>query len=209
MDASRTTLAAKTLRIVIPFLALGISSLCRAGDITYYVDQTVCAGGVMGYIVTNGEIGVLYSADILDWNLVLNDGTSTVNIFGPPTAQSFAEVDGTDLSATASQLLFNFSGDQAPDVPESFFDIGWNAGPGFEGLCFAATPNCQSDNGVGEGVGESVMIYPADPQFTSLSGMDVIATAVPEPTNLALLFGGIALLIGFRKLKPGTGLFSK
>jgi hypothetical protein len=59
-----------------------VSSSCWANSI-YNVGQTVGSGTVTGSITTDGTIGVLSSNNILDWNLVVNDGTNTVNLFGP------------------------------------------------------------------------------------------------------------------------------
>ncbi len=75
------------------------------------MNQTVGAGGVTGSIETDGTIGVLGSSNILTWNLLLNDGTSTFDFLGPLSgANSAIEIEGADLSATATQLLFSFSG---------------------------------------------------------------------------------------------------
>ena len=67
----------KTLRIIpvlLLFAAIGAPTVARA-DITYAVDETVGAGSATGFITTDGTIGILDTADILNWNLTLNDGT--------------------------------------------------------------------------------------------------------------------------------------
>jgi hypothetical protein len=86
--------------------------LCSAATITYDVNRTIGAGSVTGFVETDGTIGVLSASNILDWNLVLNEGTNpTFDILGPLSgSNSVVGVVGADLSATATQLLFNFSG---------------------------------------------------------------------------------------------------
>jgi len=97
-------------------------ALCFGSNITYDVDQTAGAGTVTGFIVTDGATGVLGTSDILDWNLLLNDGFTTFDLFGPLSgSNSQVGVSGSDLSATATALSFNFSGDgyaifQAPTL---------------------------------------------------------------------------------------------
>jgi hypothetical protein len=186
--------------VTVFFLLFGVASACRAGNITYSVNEKIGAGGVMGNIVTDGTIGILATANIVGWDLMLNDGTTTFDVSGPRTPTNFADVDLADLSATASQLLFNFG---AGNV--GFLDIGQFNGPGFDAVCFSAEVNCQTWGGVGEGIGESVMLVPDNPTSTARSGIGTIGIATPEPNGGALVAAGIALL-GFRKLKADAAL---
>src|SRR5258708_20138632 len=126
-------------------LLFGAASACRAANITYSVNEIIGAGGVTGNIVTDGTIGILATANIVGWDLMLNDGTIAFHVSGPRTPANFADVDLADLSATLSQLLFNFgAGDQG------LLDIGQFNAPGFDAVCFSAKVNCQTSNGVGE-----------------------------------------------------------
>jgi hypothetical protein len=43
----------------------------------------VGAGGVTGFIETDGTAGTLSDGNILDWNLLLNNGTTTFSLLGP------------------------------------------------------------------------------------------------------------------------------
>jgi hypothetical protein len=176
-------------------LTLGVASLCGATAITYNVNQTIGAGGVTGFIETDGTIGVLDTggsagiANILAWNLLLNDGTTTFDLLGPPNSVG---TNGVDLSATATQLLFNFSGGSF-----LFFETD-NTGV----VCFGAQTCGFGPPGTGARL--EIGGFDVGPiQFTSLSGTQVIGTtstsSIPEPSTLALLGAGIALL-GFRKL---------
>src|ERR1019366_3589762 len=78
--------------------------LCSAATITYDVNRTIGAGSVIGFVETDGTIGVLSASNILDWNLVLNEGTNpTFDILGPLSgSNSVVGVVGADLSATAT-----------------------------------------------------------------------------------------------------------
>ena len=49
----------------------------RASTITYNVDLTDGAASVTGFIETDGTIGTLAQVNVLDWNLDLDDGSST------------------------------------------------------------------------------------------------------------------------------------
>jgi hypothetical protein len=163
-------------------LALPLS----ASPITYDVNLTIGAGGLTGFIETDGTIGVLSASNIMAWNLLANDGTTTLDLVGPPVANSDPISGGDDLSATATQLLFNFSG---TDSGRFFFQSSVVV-PGL--VCFQTFGNCE-----GGVVGEVIFLSLFDgPQFTSLSGTQVIAAtavvpSVPEPGSVLLLGGGL------------------
>ncbi len=92
-------------------LVLLSAVLAVAGPITYTLNNAVGAGNISGSIQTDGTIGVLGDANLLDWNLLLDDGVGTFNLLGPLSGNnSGVDISGSDLSATATQLLFNFSG---------------------------------------------------------------------------------------------------
>ena len=73
-------------------------------NIVYNVDRTVGMGSVTGTITTDGNTGTLGLGDFLAWNLTLNgapvNNTDSV-IWGDPFG---------DVTATATDLYFNFSG---------------------------------------------------------------------------------------------------
>jgi hypothetical protein len=191
MRISRTTQS-----FILLSLVLGAASLCSAAPITYDVDQTVHAGRVTGFIETDGTSGVIGTSNILDFNLLLNDGTTTVDDL---RSNSVFEVVGSDLTATATQLLFNFG---ASDPSFVIFELGGFVGANFWCATTGSFTNaCDSADAVGEEV-----LQVRGPLLTSpLSGTQVIASvgpaaSTPEPSTLALLAAGIALL-GFRKSK--------
>jgi|ERR1017187_5664391 hypothetical protein len=175
--------------------------LCSAATITYDVNQTVGAGGVTGFVETDGTIGVLSASNILDWNLVVNEGNTnpTFDILGPLSgSNSVVGVVGTDLSATATQLLFNFSGTDSGYAlfqhPSLFAGSDfWCLSSADQG-CSIVPPGGEVVKACCVNVGES------------LSGTDVIASAsgVPEPSTLSFLGLGMAVLgfWRFRVSKP-------
>lgn len=86
-------------------LLLSLSTASYSGP-TYNVNSIIGVGSVTGTIETDGTIGVLATANILNWNLVLNDGSSTFTITGNNSA---VLVQGSALTTTTTQILFDFS----------------------------------------------------------------------------------------------------
>jgi hypothetical protein len=156
---------------------------CNAGDITYDVDQTVGIGSVTGFIETDGTIGVLGVSNILNWNLLLNDGSTTFDLLGPLSgSNSQFGVSGSELSASTTEMFFDFSGAgwamfQAPTLFT-----------GFDLWCTQGTIQCTGSTGTGE-----VLATSGGNQFTGLSGTQVIASSVPEPSVFSLLGLGMAV----------------
>jgi hypothetical protein len=170
---------------------LSAAGLCSAADITYNVNRTVGAGSVTGDIITDGTLGVLGQANIVNETLLINDGTSTFTIQGSNSQDALL---GADLSATATQLSFNFSGSDTGVLLFQSPTIGSNQ----DFVCFQTGPDCG-----GTGAGDLLLVANGSAgQFAAEAGTQVIGTAgtssVPEPATLALLGAGIGLL-GFRK----------
>lgn len=204
-----STFVANARRLAVLLLVLAAASLCNAANITYSVNLTIGAGGATGDIVTDGTIGSLTGSDILDWNLLVNDGSglsdATFDLLGPLSGgnagANFSELlfVAPPLSANATQLLFDF--DYGSNV-DNFVDFvgAVNNFPQYS-LCFFASPDtCYPGNfGGGEDISFNTFTGAGDiAPVAYLSGTQVIGTAAgsstPEPSTLALLGAGIALL---------------
>ena len=89
---------------------LGLSISAANASIVYSVDRTIGNGSVSGFIKTDGALGELATANIIDWELTL---TAPGLKGGSPDTIDFASrslqrIVGTATTATATQLLFNF-----------------------------------------------------------------------------------------------------
>jgi hypothetical protein len=178
-------------------LALGcLGSVAAFANVTYLVDLTVTGGGktgtVVGSITTDGALGTLATSDIVAWNLTLNGYGAAYTISNTdPTA--FIQVVGSDVTATATDLSFDFGG----STGNLLFQDGMLLGTHYfcaetgGGACF-----------LGESVvpiyyGDTSSVY-SDPVPT---GSVIIGTAVPEPSTWALMLAGFAglALVGYRR----------
>jgi hypothetical protein len=179
------------------FILLAATSiLCDAGQ-TFLIDQPAGVGSVSGTILTDGATGTLSTADILDWNLVLNNGSSAFSLLGPLSGNnSESQVFGFDLTETTSALFFNFS---AIDDGGVLFQAP-SIGSGMEFVCITADINCDLSP-----VGISLCLtnclpQPDNNQSTVLSGNQKIATLIPEPSNFGLVALALVILIGVNRL---------
>jgi hypothetical protein len=184
------------------FVAIGAPKILRADSITYSIDQTLGAGSVTGTITTNGTIGILDLADLTGWNLVLYDGTNTVDM---TQATSTALINGNDLTASLTVLDFNYSGGGfAPNYND--FTFNGNGSPNGQ-LCYTSGSNCWGPTGVGVwDVGGD--FYTSD--YVVETGNQVIAIAsAPEPGTGSLMLIGIGFLWMMRKrIVQGPGDFA-
>jgi hypothetical protein len=207
MRISRTTLAAITL---LP-LAIGAAPPCSAASITYDVNQTIGAGGVTGDIVTDGTIGILVQSDIVDWNLLLNDGTNTKDLLGPLSGSNSVVFVGfgntTNLSATATQMLYNFSANDT--MGALIFESTAIPTDGY--LCFNSEGCTQALPFPPPGTGVEQLSATSSLQNfqgTELTGTQVIGTAinaVPAP----LIGHGLPVVLAVAGLLFGVKLWER
>ena len=85
-------------------LAAGAPAIGSA-SVIFNVNQTIGAGGVTGTITTDGTLGALATANLVDWALTLNDGTTTFLLTSANSEVGF--ILGKALGEKASQLLFD------------------------------------------------------------------------------------------------------
>jgi hypothetical protein len=183
-------------------LILGAAGASFA-NVIYNVDLSIGTGTVTGTITTDGATGPLALTDLKDWNLTITDGVTSVSLTGPSSGSNSSDfINGSPLSANATNILFDFSG-SAVDNAYFFFEKGTSPnvdfvcfGPGgggaFQGVCASGQ----------NGNVEAFEINSGDNQSVLLSGTLPIATvapaAVPEPSSLILLFVGVSVLLLMR-----------
>jgi hypothetical protein len=176
---------------------LAAAALCSAGPIVYNVSHSVGTDTVSGTITTDGTIGVLSYADILGWNLLLSDGTTSITLTpSSDGGQMYSGIQGSDLAATSSTLSFNYSG----------ADNGFVLFRGINSSTSATYLWCLQQTSVGctTGPPEEIVILPGSGQKTvNRTGTLVFGTgaasASPEPSTFGLLFGGGIAIVGYRR----------
>ena len=161
-------------------LVLGAASLCSAATITYGVSQTVGPGSLTGFIETDGTFGAIGTGNIVDSNLLLNDGRTTLD---DNLSNSVFEVPGGGaLSATTTQLLFNFDQHSLPIFEDFQGDTDQVTYLSGTQVIAGASHDDEHDG-------------PDNDHDPEHNDDNVQANAdAPEPSTLGLLVAGIALL---------------
>lgn len=176
-------------------LAMVMIGMGAAADAaTYTFVPSVAGGGVTGTIVTDGTIGALATANILDWNLTLNDGVNVFNLIGDGSVgdNSVVLVSGSFFSASVTELMFNFGISGFALFQSPFIGSGQNF------LCFDGDRSC---TGVGIGV---IFNLTQGAVSTPQSGQVVVATAVsavPLPAALPMMAVALGGLGAFARRK--------
>jgi hypothetical protein len=172
-------------------------------DIIYDVSRTVGTGTATGFITTDGNTGTLVAADIKDWNILMTVGATTFDLTGPLSGNdSVLYFQGADLTATSTNLLFNFSG-----VDNGVFLLQQGLFSGLTYYCDAAAAGVCLQ---GESVVPGNVFDAATFQNVARSGNIVIGTAtgtssVPEPSTGILLLTSLvaAAFVGRKRIVYG------
>jgi len=188
-----TRLARHTATVLISLL---LGAVAAEADITYNVDRTIGSASAVGFIQTDGNTGTLSLSDIVDWNLNLINGPYSWDLEGPTSGNNSAVyLVGSDVTASATQLFFNFSG---TDDGYFLFQTGPHNGDTyycdatFNGICVQ-----------GESITPTYYLGPGFANFPQ-TGNQVIGNVgrVPEPSYSLLLAVLLGLgLIGRLRLK--------
>jgi hypothetical protein len=162
--------------------ALVGSGTARA-NIVYIVNQTIGDGSVRGTLTTDGMPGILSAGDFKAWHLKLTGKGGATFTLDNTDSTAMIHLSGSDVIATATEITFDFS---AADNGRLLFQDGPENGQTY--WCNASsTADCDQ--------GKSVTPQTfADPSFQNVpaSGVQVIASTVPEPATWAMMAVGFA-----------------
>ncbi|MDJ0785704.1 MAG: choice-of-anchor Q domain-containing protein [Myxococcota bacterium] len=167
-------------RICLPWLAvaLWLAASVPAAAIVYDVDRTIGSGTVTGFIETDGTLGDVVTANLVDWQLTLTVGGTSVDLLGPASGDNSAlTFVGLGFDATPSQLIATVSGGVA-----GFQVCLENAA--FPGVCNLGEPNWTISQG-GQFL-EQIRDIPGEPDqtegpFGAPGDLFVIGTTTPPP----------------------------
>lgn len=173
-----------TLMAALAMLGVGV---CCADTITYQVDQTGIgfdSGSLIGTLETDGTTGTLAASNIISWNLQatcvpMSCASDNFNLTG---GNSSVSITGNGLTATATQLLFNYDSGGVFEIAD-----------GSDAWALGLTDS-------GGNVYEEILPVGLGGNALPQTGTQIIGTvaaAVPEPTTFTLmltLIGGLVLL---------------
>ena len=95
----------------VSLVLLGVSGTPAEANAIYAVNLAVANpvfGHVTGELITDGTLGVLEYANLVDWNLTIESSLGTDDLLGPKSgANSFLVLAGDALTATPDGLYFD------------------------------------------------------------------------------------------------------
>ena len=157
---------------------------------TYNVNSSVGGGTVSGYFETDGTIGALTAGNFVDWSLTvtaadINGGVASTSSMSGGQALSYNFGSLTSLSASATDIFFDFSGD------DLFYT--YTASGDFWCVAGAATPTygCFVPGAEVIGYDDNSFNYGEYTSYSGSKSIASIAAAVPLPAALPLLLLGL------------------
>jgi hypothetical protein len=197
------------------FAAAVVLGAVEAHATVYNIEDAVGSNTVAGTITTDGTLGTLSAANIVDWHLAISDGGSfNVLLVGPLSGPSSGvQLIGTALSATATSLSFNFSANPLVPVSEAgrflleFYLLGGGDVIWISSFTFQGDPNHTEVPGL-----LGIEFFNAngnctDCAYDNRSGVQTVTSATPLPAALPLFatgLGALGLLARRRKRKNTT-----
>lgn len=174
-----------------------------ANATTYVKNGTLGSTGAYNLsVTTDNTIGVLSASNITAWNIFVSDGTSNFTL----TQLNSTAGSGGGLSATATDLLFNFSG--------GGYFLFQNPTSGSGGPFFCWQGNGCFDFG-GGGTGLGPVSCCGSIQVTRFQGTQIVASvaggAVPEPATWGMMllgFAGIGVAVRRSRRSAGKALLA-
>ncbi len=164
-------------------LAFAASSAAYAAPITYTFSETAGSQTAKGSVTTDGVIGTLGQSDITAFTLMVSNGTLS-NLVNSSNGGSIV-VAGSDLTASASALSFNFGATDGGGL--AFFDQTVS-----NVLCIAEQGACFPPNLVDNiviGVNANYTQVNTAPTNQVIASLQTAVT--PEPSSLLLLGTGV------------------
>ena len=172
-------------------MVMAFSASVNASTI-YNIDETIGIAQIGGTITTDGTIGDITFGNILDWDLLLDDGVNSVNL---SSSTSFIDTGSQHgFISTGAELSFDHSiGTGSADYflfYVSDFSTYWC----LEGINDGCSGNPGTSNISIDGSG----------YVSSTLGINVIGTsAVPVPAAAWLFGSGLIGLVGIARRKQG------
>jgi hypothetical protein len=172
------------------FFIFAQAAAAPAGATTYDVTNIDDATGT---ITTDGTLGVLAAYDITDWNIVFPGSTLLGPLEPDYNGRTYAYVVGTRLSATASNLYFDFS----PAYYQIFYIQNLI---NYDNIQIFA----ESSGGVYLESSDGFFSYQV---LTGSVSIGTAVTGVPEPSTWAMMALGFAGLgfAGYRQFTQTNG----
>jgi hypothetical protein len=164
-------------------------------DILYYVNPAWVGpiGEIGGSVTTDGTLGVLSAANIVDWTFIFWDGSGMGQLYGPLSGNnSSVYLAGNDLTAAPTKLFFNFDG---TDGGLMLFQANLFSDSDF--YCFATVasfPCAQGKSLV------TVSVFSPGAMFEAEAGNQAIFDSInfdaaPEPGYYSILGAALAALL--------------
>ena len=182
--------------------AAAIACSVSANAATYVGTRTVGTATANLSITTDDTIGVLGVANILDYTITLTDGLDNFVLTGPLSGDnSDVAISGTAFTATATDLLFDFSAGGGYALFQTPF-----IGSSQQFYCVQIT-GCFDFGAPGEAISANAdFAFQRNTLRGSVSLAQISTGAVPEPGTWAMMLIGFGAIGGAMRRRPAVRL---